>query len=482
MKPRNLFKLAILLLISIFAQNGPALAQQSGSGWTTPIDITMQDVSSASSSDVAVCDPYQNMHMFWADNSDTASSATIYYRTDISGNWSIPKDILLSDPAVYYLSAAVSGRDNTVHLAWSNDVGRSLLYYSVAPLVDAGNPRAWLKPVVLDENIFNPVVQVDPAGAVHIVYASSDEGQTNFDVLHLQSADGGITWSDPDIIFSTVFSQQSYIRIEMAIDGKGRIHVGLTQRSVEYGVYYEAGYVRSPDGGVTWDPYVVIDDTSGTFQGVEWIAPYAFGDDEIHLTWHDPRRLHQQSNNGGRTWSSPTEIMPLGAAFGGPNHLAKDSAGNLYAAIAWSDGVYVVGQDELGWGLPEQVDNRPIDPHGQHIVSCQGNQLHVIYWDRTGDTTVWYSSREVSTRHINRQPIPAANPQVVAKITQVAPLARTPVETEAPAGTPVPQFTAGAAEAGTEIPSAMRYIWMGILPAVVVIAAVVVFSVRRSRN
>jgi hypothetical protein len=198
-----------------------------------------------------------------------------------------------------------------------------------------------------------------------------------------------------------------------------RIHVGLTQRSGAYGVFYEAGYVRSEDGGETWDPYVTIDDTSGTFQGVEWIAPYTFGDDEVHLTWHDPRRLHIQSMNGGKTWSTPEEIMALGTARWS-NHLAKDSSNRLYAVIAWSDGVYVVGRDDTGWGVPEQVDDRKIDPHGQHIVACQGNQLGVFYYDRTGDTSVWYSNRLVDAPHISRKPIPAANPELIAKLTQEA--------------------------------------------------------------
>lgn len=178
--------------------------------------------------------------------------------------------------------------------------------------------------------------------------------------------------------------------------------MGITIRSQDYGIYSEVGYLQSPDLGQTWLSYRQIAINGTSFQGVSTLRPYTFGADEIHLTWHDPRRMHQWSSDGGKTWSTPVEIMPLGAAFGGPNELAKDSAGNLHAILATGGGVWSGIWSGNAWRNFQPIDNRAIDPHGQHLVVCQGNQLHAVYYDRTGPNKVWYSTKTVVAPHIAR--------------------------------------------------------------------------------
>jgi hypothetical protein len=75
-----------------------------------------------------------------------------------------------------------------------------------------------------------------------------------------------------------------------------------------------------------------------------------------------------------------------------------------------ADGVFSASWDGEKWGTPEQIDTRYIDPHGQSIMACQGNQLHVAFYDRTGDNKTWYSTRLVNAPHIDRKPMPTATP------------------------------------------------------------------------
>jgi hypothetical protein len=132
--------------------------------------------------------------------------------------------------------------------------------------------------------------------------------------------------------------------------------------------------------------------------------------------------MHQWSNDGGETWSQPIEIMPLAAAFGGDNALAKDSAGVLHVVTAVNKGVFSAAWDGTRWLAPEQIEGRNMDPHGQQLIVCQGNQLHVVYDDRIGDeTTVWYSHRVVDTPLIGRGALPPPNPQPSAAATRRAP-------------------------------------------------------------
>ena len=107
------------------------------------------------------------------------------------------------------------------------------------------------------------------------------------------------------------------------------MYVGISLRSQDYGVYSEVGYICSPDTGQTWESYRVIAKQSEATPNIQNMVPFPFGKDEIHLTWHDPRRMHMWSSDGGVTWSNPSEIIQLGAGFGGANYLAKIAPSSL---------------------------------------------------------------------------------------------------------------------------------------------------------
>ncbi len=113
-------------------------------------------------------------------------------------------------------------------------------------------------------------------------------------------------------------------------------------------------------------------------------------------------------------------VVVLGAGFGGRNQLVKDSAGILHVVVAVGYGVYSASRSSSQWNAPEQIDDRSIDPHGQVMIACQGNQLHIAYYDRTGDNKVWYSTRMVNAPHINREPIPTPTPLPANSINSAA--------------------------------------------------------------
>jgi hypothetical protein len=451
--------------------------QQAGNDWSTPIDITQGSTSNWRAFGVLLCDPYQNVHLFWADMPEQGTAA-IFYRNDIADSWSVPVDVVsVSYRDVFELTGAISAINNTVHLLWVNTAASGDLYYSRAPLQRVSEPRAWSTPAILDQQVYNTGISIDAAGIVHVVYAGSNETGFQNDVHYIQSADDGITWSDAVLVFSKTTIVPSSIRSQMAIDDSGRIHVGVTVRSQDYGAQSEVGYLRSLDSGQTWSTYHKIDETGTTFQGVAWIAPYAFGDNEIHLTWHNPARMHQWSTDGGVTWKGRAEIMHLGAAFGGANHLAQDSAGTIHVATAVGDGVFSAEWRGSDWSSPQRIDHRPIDLHYQNIVVCQGNQLHITYYDTLGDRTVWYATRQVDAPHIERRRLPES--------------AMLPTPTAIPEATPSAEPTAAPVRltATSDIfwvgPSTPRSAppWLSILavavPAMILVSGAVIVALKR---
>lgn len=465
----------VLLSLAILTQGSTLQRpEDQAEPWSPPIDITGGSTENWRAFGRAVCDRFQNLHVFWIDNGDEDSA--IYYRNDLEDAWSQPRDVVVAPDTLNYDLVAVAANDS-LHLAWRAASGG--LYYSGSPIAYAEDPSAWSPPQLLDESVFSVSLAVGPEGILHLVYSSPDPEGLEYYVVHRSSADNGVTWTDPRVVFYITFTSPSYIRTEMAMDAANRIHIGLTLRSQEYGRNSEVGYLRSEDGGQTWGAYRMIESRTNAPPGLEWIAPYAFGENEVHLTWHDPRRMHQWSTDGGTTWSGAVQILELGAAFGGPNALARDSAGTIYAVTAWSDGVYASRWLGSNWSIPVPIDLREIDPHGQQITVCQGNVLHVLYHDRTGDETVWYSSRTTAASHVPRLPLPETPPLATQPATSLAQSEAPSTSTVSPTLTPANAmpFNRGPI---VPTPSPVAPLVIGTLSVLGFLAAVVVIRMKKT--
>ena len=401
---------ALLLLGIFFFQSSVILAQVTSPIWRNPIDMTQASTSSNALFPLVLCDQYQNTHILW---SDRFGESALYYMNDISGDWSAPMDVITNADDIrnmIKLSAVIDDSTDILHVLWVDQWIKGVLHYSQVPISEASNPRAWMKSVPLALGTENGSIDVDPEGNLHLVYGTSGDDNLEVGIDYIRSSDSGETWSTPINVVSKKVPFPSDPYAEIAVDETGRVHVGITYRSQDYGSYSEVGYARSVDGGFTWSDYELIDDLGTAWQGVSTISPYAFGENEIHLTWHDPRRMHRWSNDGGSTWSEPDQVLPLGAAFGGPNALTQDSSGAVHLVTAINEGVYSARWDGSMWGSPERIEDREIDPHGQEIAICQGNKLQVVYDDRNDSQKIWYSNRTVDAPRLNRQPVPLADP------------------------------------------------------------------------
>jgi hypothetical protein len=407
---KNQLTVGILIVSCMLFRFTGIHAQENSIFWSNPIDMTQTSNSTNALFSAILCDQNQNTHLLWADRFEFS---TIYYMNDALGEWSAPIDVIANSDTNYLmirLSAGISNNNDMLHLLWVDQWIHGRLYYSHVPLSKANDARAWMAPILLTRGTENGSIAIDKDGTLHVVYGTFSSDYLEVGIEYIRSNDGGNSWSSPVQVFSKKVAYPSDPFGRLAVDGEGRLHVGISIRSQDYGQYSEIGYLRSLDGGQTWRDYRLIDDLGKASQGVNVISPYAFGKDEIHLTWHDPRRMHQWSDDGGKTWSEPVEIMELGAAFGGPNALTKDSAGVVHVVTAIRGAVYSAKWDGVMWGPPERIEDREIDPHGQDITICQGNKLQIVYDDRNETQNIWYSSRIGDAPNIAQGSIPIINP------------------------------------------------------------------------
>ena len=320
---------AVYALLMALPRYAPVYAQQ-GTGWSAPKDMTEGSEVDKGGFSYLMCDDYQNEHLIWA--SRIGEKAYLYYQTDKSGEWSEPSDIIATnDPLATGPVAVISKADNRIHLIWNSTIFGGRLYYTNAPLDSADKATSWSSPILLHQAVGGlfGAMAVEPSGALHVIYSVPNDNGLQPALEHIRSDDGGKTWSPPNTIFSTNVPTASTTYAMMTIDDAGKMHLTYNIRSFEYGAYSEMGYLTSEDNGATWTQDTRVGGKSTVAPGTDYFGVYTFGDDEIHLTWHDPERKHQYSTDGGVTWSKPAEIVSLGAAFGGYNKLVRDSNDNL---------------------------------------------------------------------------------------------------------------------------------------------------------
>ncbi|MFW6116143.1 MAG: exo-alpha-sialidase [bacterium] len=432
--------ITLLCLSSALAISYPdvARAQALDPDWTAPMDMTAPETEGTDVSPVLLCDDYENLHLLWGKTYESGSA--LFYRNDLTGRWSGPLDVVaMPDLTVARLSADISMSGDTLHVVWQNSYIKGEVYYARAPLSSAADPRSWTSPVVLAYDVDSAGVKAGKGGELYLIYGTSDESGLRNSVQWITSLDGGLTWSDPATVYETASAVPSTIAAGLAVDGIGRWFVTITIRSQEYGLYSEAGYIRSLDGGRSWQSYEVIARQSEARPNISGAAAFTFGDNEVHQTWYDPRRMHRWSYDGGDTWRDPIEIMSLGAAFGGGNELVKDSAGGLHVVTGVLGGIYSSHWDGSRWSAPELIDDRLRDWHGWRLEPCQGDRLNVVYDDRLeDDSAIWYSSRQVNAPHIDQSPIPTS---VAESATESGSLEASPTARPAATAEPAPPVT-----------------------------------------
>ena len=468
------FLLMLLLGIPLLALPLSASAANGNSDWSPPVNFSQQP-DLISTSPVLLCDRYQNTHAFWVESK--AQQASIFYRNDASSEWSVPRDIIAA-PSVLSLTAA-QGPDNTIYLLWSTGLTGGDLVFTRAPLAGVSDPRQWSAPTTLANSISSGSLYVDAQNTLHLVYGQSDETARIHDLIYIRSTDGGATWRQPVTVLTVATPVSAVLGADIAVDQKGRLHVDWGISSQDYGVYSRLGYVRSVDNGFTWSAPIELA-SSSTAPGVAVPAVFLFGEDEVHLTWDEPIRRHQWSTDGGETWSKPDTIMELGAAFGGANKLAKDSADTLHVIAAVGEGVFHATWNGDGWNPREAVDTRSFDPHGQQLVVCQGNRLHVAYYDRTAENEIWYSSKTTNAPVLARTAITVSEPAAPPTTLVEADRSATRVSPTATPRTPsafAPEPTSAPAAA-----SAVTATIVGATTSAILVIGVVVAALSRRRR
>ncbi|MGQ9583993.1 MAG: hypothetical protein ACUVXG_01160 [Anaerolineae bacterium] len=372
-----------------------------------------------------------------------------------------------AEEGMQYKPAVTLGPDGTIYLFWWDIREYGGVY--AAHSSDGGTTwspinrvsRASTRNLNFDRSD-SISVRRTAAGVLHVVWSdnwpSLDE-DSDPDVFHARSANGGATWSASVRVNDvTDTSSQQGPSLVISPDGSTLYAAWTDGRNTPSepgaGNDWDIYFARSINGGASWSTNVRLDDgPSGTEQSQPSLAVDASGN--LYVVWRDARAAtvdnpsdlrFRKSADGGLTWSQPSQQIntdPFGGAQQSQPALVALGASPARLVALWVEGGSAFcGQRIMGaassdggvtWGQAIAVDQ---DGDGQSrcrvnpgiTATASGTLLAVwtryrttgytdpdIYLARSFDGgQTWTPPQRVSLHGDEEHPVPQNFPAVAA--------------------------------------------------------------------
>jgi hypothetical protein len=320
------------------------------SAWTPPATLAGIDQGVTALSSVA--DGANNIHAFWIQSplSETDDGdPTIQYTRWNGTAWSNPRGIISGFREIPAQLSTTVDNQGRLFLSWVEGKNGDL-YFSWARADRANIASEWSQPRQIptpSQLGSSPDILVDDSEKIAVVY--SVPLNENRGIYFIQSVDFGRNWSQPVSVMDAVDANwDSVDQPVLSLSADGRLHVLFTRYSLREenkseGLYYS----QSMDGGMSWsEPQIVSE------QHVQWSHMVYLNDQILHRIWREESGnelavFHQISRDSGMTWENPTRVSSL-KENSAEVALATDVAGNIHVVQTYIKDASVVVQD-LSW-------------------------------------------------------------------------------------------------------------------------------------
>lgn len=457
-----------MILCAYLAMPTVAQVLQGPTTWSPPIALVEGYCVGGSGTTSLLADHSGNLHAFWACAvaKEPNASTNLYYARYDGTQWTEPVDIAVDARTL----AAVQSQDGSLHLFWSPGIGHNLYHmWSDAP--DPASARNWSPPQIIGPGAQDLQVALDGQGILHMVYAPGSR-----DVVYMQSADGGFTWTSPVSLVSGGALNRAYRYAQVAPDGEGRLHAVWSSYPLpEAWPPLEIAYSRSRDGGSTWsEPVNLRDERFNPTSAHDEPAVLAGEDGTVYVAWNGGvdtlRRFFRVSEDGGDSWRPVEPIAVSASGIIGRPALALDGAGTLHMVTPSADGLHYVTYRAGQLSSAQQLTSGSVNDPA--IAISHGNRLHVLAIDSRG---AWYLERGIDAPYV----APASSPRATSVVaptptpTQTQPTPSEPTETRLP--------VAAFPDVGPSPQSSTAPVVWGILPTVALVLGILLWRLGRRR-
>lgn len=468
--------IALSFLTSLSYTTSEIVAQEIAN-WSAPVDLaagrTGQNIFPTMLADAA-----GGVHVFWDEVNQVpgGNQITVNYAYWDGSGWSEPLDVFVGSAGPLAMGAqAVIDDAGIMHTVWIDDRG---LMYAQRHVGSPVSATSWINRQLLPAQSggrIGPVtIDQDEQGVLHVVYLHQLTDLPG--VFHMQSTDGGTTWSNPvplsdDIEFIEPEGRQRYYLDLLAVDGT--LHVVWVQPE------NTLSYVRSSDGGTTWS-------RPRRLPGGIWPNLAALDDQLIAIFYTGSApgnelvclKLQTVSANRGSSWSAPQDILnsQVRGCLGRINVVQDSQGGNHLVVSAYQDlgtdveRIWTSQQTANNWTAPSVVTWEGVEyealgrqPDFPSAAVAAGNVLHVVF--HTDDGRIWHTQRDLAAAPLSpiTYPTPALvlTPDTTPAASESQGTTVTPSETPLPAPVAAPPLSVGQTPPGQ----------LGIDPTLVGVAA-----------
>jgi hypothetical protein len=384
-----------------------------------------------------VADENRTVHAFASlplsdDPSDPgAEERGIFYRQwTPDGGWTPANDILLTPlkqqarvKDVYLDNAGV------IHLVfYGGDEQEANIYYTWAPVSEAGSAHAWTAPVAIGSKAIAPEVAAitgDGENNLVALYAGNlGEGNSLYVTY---SDDGGASWSDPATLFSTYSLTNKVFDFDLHHGESGRVYAvwNITNKNGQN----VTGYYTKLDNltAKQWTEPVELDKSAGLGIAIPAVTEY---EGNVMLMYNNgatdlvsPVMWFKMSSDGGDRFTEPLRAFPDHIGRNGVMSFVEDSGNTLHIffgeriAGGYGNNLDLHGMwhstwDGGSWRPPTPVVSGPIsdtfDPYDARAVLVQGNTILLTWRTDPGRDvgSTWYSSTVLDTPELPVKPLP----------------------------------------------------------------------------
>jgi len=338
--------LALIGLWLLIAADAAAQTPGSVTDCRAPVNLS-NSPGYVSADPILLADPGGRAHLFWAERTTGKPNAvpnvpdTMMYAVWDGQEWSQPIDIFISPPQIFNKRIAgmraVLDEQGMIHLIWIGP--DNTFYYSAAPAWMAGSANAWRPAMLLADDQtgtqYSAAIAYQPPQTLHVVYGRSPEGD-NRSVVYIRSTDGGLNWSAPIDLYVAWSPQRGASNLRLLFEPPAKLYATWTEWD-ESGNGQAIYFVRSLDGGRTWDRPVLLDERRGDEYERDWTNLAVLEDGQLIALWEGGFRAYPQaqySYDDGATWSPPIDTFRWLIADNGFAEFARDSQGRLHVFLS----------------------------------------------------------------------------------------------------------------------------------------------------
>lgn len=317
--------------------------------WGGPVTISGKDEKISSL--LSAADAKGNIHSVWVQSavSNAANAKTSIEYTRWNGKELTNPEAVISSLDGIPLQMAINiDSQERILLSWVNGNSGDLLF-SWANLDRANLASEWETPVSLPSvSNLNESPDIVVGGSGRIVIAYAVPLNENRGIYIVQSTDSGKTWSSPIQVFDAVSAEWEKVgNPKIGLSADGVLHLIFSRNSVRKGQPVGLYYSRSVDGGITWSDAQILSEGD-----IQWSDIACYDNSTVHVLWQEYdglvfANLSQLSQDSGISWSRPFDVTGVNDVST-PVALAAKGIGQLhFVQLLKDNNATTIEQDNL---------------------------------------------------------------------------------------------------------------------------------------